>query len=133
MRNSSFENKTMQAKSVFKWQGRLLALFQGDQVVCPGLKEPEINHSICNCLCPFLVTNTWPLGWFLRHGSGKGRSGSVQILNTFFTCCTCTSNEENENAGSKGWQGTNTDYYSAEVLVLLEFTLVHWNTFFWVL
>lgn len=74
-----------------------------------------------------------PLGWFLRHGSGKGRTGSAQILNTFFRCCICTNNEEKGNAGSRGWQGTNTDCYPAKVLVLLEFALTHWNTFFWVL
>lgn len=123
-RNSSFENKIMQAKAVFKWQGSLLALFQGDQVICPGLKGPKINHSICSCLSPFLVTNTQPLGWFLRHDSGKGRVGSAQILNTFFRCCTRTNNEENVNTGSGGWQGTNTDCHPAKVLVLLEFTLI---------
>lgn len=120
----------MQAKAVFKWQGSLLALFQGDQVICPGLKGPKINHSICSCLSPFLVTNTQPLGWFLRHDSGKGRVGSAQILNTFFRCCTRTNNEENVNTGSGGWQGTNTDCHPAKVLVLLEFTLSHWNTLF---
>lgn len=132
-RNSSFENKIMQAKAVFKWQGSLLALFQGDQVICPGLKGPKINHSICSCLSPFLVTNTQLLSLFLRHGSGKGKIGSAQILNTFFRCCTCTNNEENVNTGSGGWQETNTDCHPAEVLVLLEFTLTHWNTLFWVL
>lgn len=120
----------MQAKAVFKWQGSLLALFQGDQVICPGLKGPKINHSICSCLSPFLVTNTQPLGWFLRHDSGKRRVGSAQILNTFFRCCTRTNNEENVNTGSGGWQGTNTDCHPAKVLVLLEFTLTHWNTLF---
>lgn len=102
--------------------GKSTSPFPGRSGHCPGLRGPKINYSICSCLCPFLVTNTRPLGWFLRHGSGKGRTGSAQILNTLFSCCTCTNNEENGNTGSRGWQRTNTDCYPAKVFVLLEFT-----------